>query len=137
MASEDDLRSALSSAHEHLRFGGAAVFAPDHIAETFRATTDCGGYGGPGRAMRYLEWLWDPDPSDNTYLQDFAYLLKEDDETVRVEYDRHTMGLFGREVWLSMLRDVGFDPKAVVFDHSEIPPGSHEVFVAAKRGQGS
>ena len=132
MTTESDLRSALTTAFAHLRVGGAAIFAPDHIWETFQPTTDCGGYDGPERALRYLEWLWDPDPTDSIYTQDFAYLFRERDGTVHAEQDRHFMGLFSRDVWLQTLREVGFDARALPFDHSEMPPSTHEIFLASK-----
>ena len=37
MTSEADLRAALATAAEHLRPGGVAVFAPDHVRETLRS----------------------------------------------------------------------------------------------------
>jgi hypothetical protein len=40
--------------------------------------------------------------------------------------------LFARADWLRLLSDVGFQPRAVLFDHSELDPGSYEVFVCAK-----
>ena len=132
ITTEADLRRTLETAFVHLRPGGAAVFAPDHIRENFRPITDCGGYDGDGRAMRYVEWLWDPDPSDTTYTQDFAYLLRDGDGSVRVEHDRHVMGLFARDLWLRMLSEVGFDARVLPFDHSEIRPGTYEVFLGAK-----
>lgn len=132
ITTESDLRDTLITAFEHLRPGGAAIFAPDHIRETFGPTTDCGGHDGAERALRYVEWLWDPDPTDTTYTQDFAYLLRGSDGNVRVEHDRHIMGLFARGMWLTILRDIGFEARAVPFDHSEITPGSHEVFVGTK-----
>lgn len=132
ITNEHDLKRTLGTAFEHLRPGGVAIFAPDHIRETFEPTTDCGGYDGIERALRYVEWLWDPDPTDTTYAQDFAYLLRESDGSVRVEHDRHVMGLFARDTWLLTLQRIGFQARAVPFDHSEIAPGSHEVFVATK-----
>ena len=42
ITSEPDLKRTLSTAFEHLRPGGVAIFAPDHIRETFEPTTDCG-----------------------------------------------------------------------------------------------
>jgi hypothetical protein len=47
-------------------FGGAAVFAPDHVRETLTPTTDHGGNDGDEWSLRYLEWTWDPDPGDDT-----------------------------------------------------------------------
>jgi hypothetical protein len=95
-----DLRQALESAYVHCRPGGAALFAPDHLKETFKAGVDHGGADGDDRALRYLEWTWDPDSDDTTYTVDYAYLLRERDGKTRVEHDRHIEGLFRRAEWL-------------------------------------
>jgi SAM-dependent methyltransferase len=129
----DDLRQAVRTAFVHCRPGGVALFAPDHVREIFEPATDHGGNDGEGRALRYLEWTFDPDPSDSTYLVDYACLLHEDGQPTRVAYDRHVCGLFDRDDWLRLLGEVGFEnARALPFEHSEVPPGSLEVFVAVK-----
>jgi hypothetical protein len=85
--------------------------------------------------MRFLEWTWDPDPSDTTYLVDYAYILRSGDGSVRVEHDRHVEGLFARADWIRWLSDAGFVARSVPLEHSELEPGAHEVFVA-KRPRG-
>ena len=42
----EDLRAAIETAHLHCRPGGAALFAPDHLRENYRPSTDCGGCDG-------------------------------------------------------------------------------------------
>jgi SAM-dependent methyltransferase len=133
LTTEADLRAAIATAFAHCRPGGAALFAPDHVRENFRPSTDHGGRDGDAtRGLRYLEWTWDPDPSDSTYLVDYAYLLRSPDGGIRVEHDRHVEGLFGRADWLRLLSEAGFVARVVPFEHSELEPGSHEVFVATK-----
>jgi hypothetical protein len=110
MSTAQDLRAALATAFVHVRPGGAAVFAPDCVVETFQPKASHGGHDGAGRALRYLEWDHDPDPDDTSYVTDFALLLREGDADVRVRHDRHVMGLFPRATWLDLLRDVGFAP---------------------------
>jgi SAM-dependent methyltransferase len=133
MASEADLRAAIATAFVHCRGGGAALFAPDFVTENFRAGTDHGGSdGGDGRALRFLEWVWDTDPADETYVADYIFAMRGTDGMVRVEHDRHVEGLFPRANWLRFLSEAGFEPRIVPFDHSELPPGSHEIFVARK-----
>jgi hypothetical protein len=134
MTNEVDLRNAIETAYLHCKSEGVALFAPDHVKETFRPQTKHGGHDGENRSLRYLEWEWDPDPSDSTYVCDFAYLLREADGGIRCEYDRHVFGLFAREVWLQILRDVGFDPQSIPFEHSELESGSCEVFLGFKAG---
>ena len=120
MTDDNALRRAVATAFVHCRPGGAALFAPDYTRETFRPSTDCGGIDAEGRGMRYLEWSSDPDPFDSTYVVDYAFLLREADGSVRVEHDRHVEGLFGRDVWLRILADEGFDAERVPFKHSEL-----------------
>lgn len=132
LTSEADLRAAIDTAFVHCRPGGAALFAPDFVRENFRPGTDHGGHDGPSRALRYLEWTWDPDPHDTTYVVDFAYLLRGPDGVVRVEQDRHVEGLFSRADWLRLLAGAGFEPRAVALEHQELEPCGHELFVAAK-----
>ena len=133
MTSEADLRQAMATAYVHCRRGGAALFAPDAIRETFRSGTHDGGHDGDGRALRFLEWHWDPDPGDNLYTVDYALMLRERDGSLRVEHDRHVEGLFARDQWLQWLRETGFEPAALCVDHSELEPGTYYTFVGRKR----
>jgi trans-aconitate methyltransferase len=134
MTTEADLRRAMETAYAHCEPGGAALFAPDHLRETFRPSTECGGNDGEAGGLRYLAWTWDPDPADTTYLVDYAFLVREPDGSVRVTHDRHTEGLFSRADWLRLLSETGFRPTLVPFDHSELGPGRYEVFLARKPG---
>lgn len=133
MATAEDLRAALETAFVHCVPGGVALVCPDHVRENFRASTDHGGHDGGDRALRYLEWTSDPDPNDSCYTYDMAYLLRSADGTVQVEHDRAICGLFARSEWLAMFAEVGFEGVTVLpFDHSEVEPGVHEMFVATK-----
>ena len=132
MTSEADLRQVFETAFAHCRPGGAAIFAPDHVRDTFAPSTNHGGHDGADRGLRYLEWTWDPDPSDTTYTVDFAYALRSSDGSVHVEHDRHIEGLFARSDWLRLLALAGFEARMVPFDHSEVEAGKYEVFVCTK-----
>lgn len=132
MATEADLRAAVETAFLHCRPGGVALFAPDHVTENFQPGTDSGGHDSEGRALRYLEWTWDPDPTDSTYTVDYAYLLREADGSVDVVHDRHIEGLFARADWLRIISAAGFDAAVIPFHHSELEPGRYEVFVGRR-----
>jgi hypothetical protein len=95
-------------------------------------TTTCRGNDGDGRALRYLDWTWDPDPDDTTYEVEFVYVFREDGKPVRVEHERHIEGLFPRAVWLRLLHEAGFRAKVRTYDHGEIEPGFSEIFVAVR-----
>ncbi len=128
----DDVRRAAETAFVHCRPGGGALFVPDHLRETFHEGTEQGGGDGDGRAIRYLEWTWDPDPADNTCLTDYVYMLRERDGSMRVEHDRHVHGLFSRAEWLAALTDAGFTARVVPIEHSEVESGSYVGFVAVR-----
>jgi trans-aconitate methyltransferase len=132
LTTHDDLRLTLATAFAHCRPGGAALFAPDYTRETFVPATTHGGHDGDDRAMRYLAWISDPDPSDTTYVVDFAYLFHETGQPTRSTYERHVQGLFGRVDWLQHLEEVGFQASMHPFAHSELPAGAVVVFVGTK-----
>jgi len=134
IASLGDLTSAIETAFVHLRPGGVAVFAPDHTRENFREATDHGGHDRDGRALRYLEWTYDPDPTDTTYEVAYAYILREGGQPPRVELDIHTDGLFARADWLRLLGAAGFVVERRTLVHSDVEPDAHDVFVAIKPG---
>jgi SAM-dependent methyltransferase len=127
MTTEADLRRALETAAHHCRPGGVGLFLPDCVRETFEATVETGGHDGPdGRGLRYLEWNREPEPGQTCYGVDFAYLLREADGTVRAVQDHHVFGLFPRDLWLDLLREVGFEPSVGV------DPWERDVFVGVR-----
>ena len=114
LTSEDDVHAMASTAAFHCRPGGSVIVVPDHVRESFTPPyTESGGHDSlDGRGMRYLMWCTDPDPSDSTYISDFAYLLRESDGTIRVEHDRHVHGIFSKSVWIDALTKVGLQTTA-------------------------
>jgi Methyltransferase domain len=114
ITTEDDLRATIETAFLHCRPGGVALFAPDSVTELFEPRTEHGGHDADGKGMRYLEWDWDPDPSDSTYLVDFAYLIRNENDEVEVVHDRHEVGLFPRRTWMDLLTGAGFEAQRVV-----------------------
>ena len=132
MTSEGDLARAIETAFAHCRPGGIAVFVPDRTAETFEPGTDHGGVdGGDGRGVRYLEWVWDPDPDDSWVLTEYAFLLRDPDGSVRVVHEAHRTGLFGRRTWLRLMAEAGFDPDAVIEETTE-DRAPRELFVGRR-----
>lgn len=126
MLTVGELRSALETAAIHCKPGGNTLFVPDYVRETFEPSTAHGGSDGDRRSLRYLEWTYDPDESDSTYITEFVYLLRNGDQETQVEHDRHTCGLFSRVDWLQILNEVSFETE-VIRD-----PFERELFLARK-----
>jgi SAM-dependent methyltransferase len=116
MTNREDLQHAVGTAFEHCRPGGVAVFVPDATAETFEESTDHGGRDGIDdeglplvRGVRYLEWTWDPDPTDSWVQTEYSFLLRDDDGSVRAVHESHRTGIFHRDVWIEVLTGSGFE----------------------------
>jgi SAM-dependent methyltransferase len=127
-ATEADLCATIGTAALHCRPGGLVVLAPDCTQESFARPgaeapragvpadggTDHGGEDGPdGRALRFLEWSWDPDPGDSQFEVAYAFVLREADGSTRVELDRHTEGLFPEATWLRLMRECGLEARTL------------------------
>jgi SAM-dependent methyltransferase len=120
MTSEDDLGQVMRTAFEHCRPRGVAVFMPDNITETFEPGTGCGGAdGADGRAARFLDWSWDPDPADTWTQTDYVYMLRRPGEPLRVVQESHRLGLFPRDTWLRLLAGTGFEAQSLTEQTSE------------------
>jgi SAM-dependent methyltransferase len=126
MLNLNDLRQAMETAFVHLKPGGMALFVPDYVRETFEPDTDHDGHDGEGLAVRYLEWTYDPDEHDTTFVTDYVFVLREDGQPMHVEYDQHVHGLFPVDDWLRLVREVGFQAEYVIDDYERY------VFIARK-----
>jgi trans-aconitate methyltransferase len=108
-----DVLATLQTAAVHCRPGGTVAVLPDHVRETYAPSVDHGGHdAADGRGLRYLEWSWDPDSDDCTYVVDYAFLLRAADGSVTVAHDRHTEGLFARAEWLQWFVDAGIPARS-------------------------
>ena len=124
----DAVRATLRTAARHCRAGGIVVVLPDCVRETLEPSTECGGEdGADGRALRYLMWTWDRDPTDSVFEVEYAFLLRDPDGQVTIEQDRHQEGCFPRADWLTWFDDAGLDTRI----HNDA--WKRDVFVSRKR----
>jgi len=123
MLGEGDLAAAFATAAAHLDPGGVLVVAPDWFGETFPDRTAVfETRERDGVELTYFDYTWDPDPSDTLVRVDMTMLVREGDD-VRMEEDRHVMGLFPRATWLDLLQRAGFEVEErphVASDHGYV-----------------
>ena len=112
MTTEEDVLATARTAFVHTRPGGAAIFAPDHLWDTFRESTELIEGEDGSRALRCLAWTWDADSCDATYAVEYALLLR-DGNTVTAAHDRHVAGLFSEATWHRLLRTTGFEVETI------------------------
>ncbi len=109
LTTEADLAAALTTAHAHLRPGGAVLVMPDCVTETYVPNEETGGEDGDdGRSLRYLIWTHPSMPGATAFYEDFAMLLRTPDGAVQCVHDRHCFGLFTRAQWRDAFRCAGF-----------------------------
>lgn len=131
MLTESDLRAAIATVAAHLAPGGAAVLAPDAVAETFSAGAHAESHADPatGRAVCLTEWVLPPAPGETSYDVHYHLLLREPSGATRSLHDPHRCGVFPRATWLRLLSEAGLSP-AVQTRICEGDP--YETFVAVR-----
>jgi len=112
ITTEADLAAVMRTAWTHLRPGGAALFMPDCLKDTFVEGHEEHAGDDDTRSLRAISWWYDPDLWDTTHVYDFAFLLRENGE-VRAVHDRHVCGLFPTDTWCTLAREAGFRVEVV------------------------
>jgi SAM-dependent methyltransferase len=109
---EPDLVKVARTAFEHCRPGGIAVFAPDHLAGTFRPGKGGGGASDDaGNQASFRERTTDPDPADEWIECEYEFTLRAADGTERVVTETHRLSAFRESTWMRVLRGAGFEPE--------------------------
>lgn len=103
-----DLRQTFETAAAHLETGGIVIAAPDRFRETFRPPhVKYYTNADSGMELTVIEYHWDPELADTVVEALFLYLIRTG-EGLRVEQDRHVMGLFPLRTWLDIMEETGF-----------------------------
>jgi len=114
VAEEKDLKRAVETAFVHCAPGGAALFCPDVLRETFTPATFCKSNNDGDRSLRSLVWRREIEPTGDHYIMEIVHLmLRKGEGEVKVVHDRHRMGAFSRAVWLANLEQAGFRPQCI------------------------
>ena len=133
MLSEDDLRATFATAAAHLEKGGVFITAPDWLRESFRdPSVDHGTNTDGSITFTNLEYTYDPDPADTT-IECLSWYIIREGANLRVEQDRHVMGLFDVNTWLTLMEQAGFDVEKIPYDVHEDHRQAH-LFIGVLRG---
>lgn len=107
MTSEADLFSAIRTAYDHTRPGGAVIIASDGYKDTFEENTETQHESDGSRSAVLTMWDWDPDPEDDTFNTEYVLLMRDGDR-VEAAHETHVQGLFSLAVWRRLLAQAGF-----------------------------
>ena len=113
MTTQRDLARAIKTAFVHCRPGGAVLFQPDFVHETYKPQRKRGGHADGGRKLSYVE-ISRPLATDATTTEvEFRMTLTEADGAKRAFVDKHEVGMFRRAIWSRLLSDAGFRVRRV------------------------
>ncbi|MDP3051598.1 MAG: class I SAM-dependent methyltransferase [Eubacteriales bacterium] len=130
--SESDLLATFRSVAAHLEPGGVFITSPDHFAETFHALKVGHATHSDGNMeVTYLEYTYDPDPSD-TKIETIMFYLIRAEGGLRIEHDRHVTGLFPKSTWIGLMNEAGFSVEERAF-HLGTAKQPYELLVGVLR----
>jgi len=72
--------------------------------------------------ITFIENYYDHDPTDTSYEVIFIYLIRTKGK-LEIHTDRHLCGIFKLEIWLELLKQIGFKVKQMKFTHSTFVEG--------------
>jgi len=131
MRTEDDLRAAFRTAHEHLRAGGVFVtyaeFTPERFAYEGATRTKATTHARGDVEVTFIEHRFDPDANDAEFEMLFVYVIRRGRD-VKVETDRHVHGLFPLPTWRRLMEETGF----LVTELAGTPPDPTPRFAAVR-----
>jgi hypothetical protein len=115
LLSEEDLEATIVTAKAHLKTGGVLIMCPDWFEENFpnefvyHERHLCGE-----TRLTYIEYIHDPAPGD-TMVELIMFILVNEEGRLRIEQDRHTLGLFPKATWLKRIYEAGFEVETKPF----------------------
>ncbi|MFQ5570970.1 MAG: hypothetical protein ACE5G0_14925 [Rhodothermales bacterium] len=81
----------------------------DALAETFRDPFVEYSTRSDGEVeLTFIEFDYDPDAGDTIIESIMVYLIREGGR-LRIEHDRHVIGLFSLQEWLDLMAEAGFE----------------------------
>jgi hypothetical protein len=133
MTSIDELEAVYRTAAAHLAVGGVMIALPEELrgrvaADRVEVDTSTDGE----RVVTVIETNYDADPTDHTFETTFVFLIRERGE-MKVEVDRHVVGIFELDEFLGAMRAAGFAPRAEVWELSDWEPGEEMPLITAVR----
>ena len=115
MTTKEDLKRAIATANKHLKPGGVLLIMAN-IKETFKPNNFV--YTGKKGDIEIVifENNYIPHDNDSIYEATIIYLIR-DKGKLKTYTDVHTLGLFDKKTWFSLLKEKGFEVKETKKEH--------------------
>lgn len=131
MTSIQELEAVYATAAAHLRAGGVMVAFLETLRDRFvQHGTQVKTTYLEGRSVTVVESDYDSDPTDHSFEKSFVFLIHERGE-LRIEVDRHAIGIFDREEFIEAIRGAGFEVGSSQGRSSELPGDPEDPLITA------
>lgn len=115
MTTVKDLRRTIITAYKHLNPGGVLLII-SNIAGQFKQNNFLYTGSKGDVEITIFENNYMPDTTETTYEVTFIYLIRRKGK-LEIHTDRHIIGIFKLEIWLDLLKEVGFEVKHKQTEH--------------------
>lgn len=105
MTTLPELGMTITAACRHLRPGGVLLIVTK-LREEFRENNFCYTGRAPGVEITVFENNYVHEPDRTGYEANLVYLIRRDGR-LTIHTDRHVLGLYSQDEWLSLLGDAG------------------------------
>jgi SAM-dependent methyltransferase len=133
MTSVEELEMVYRTAAAHLSVGGVMIGLPEELKGRLPDDyIDIDTQTDGARTVTMIETKFDADPDDNEHEAIFIFLIRDGGE-MRVEVDRHHVGIFTLDEFLGAMRMAGFAPRAEPWELSDWTAGQEMPLITAIR----
>jgi hypothetical protein len=113
MSSKDDLIATFRNVYRHIKPGGVMICYAEVTKESFkqnssRVSTAQSRLKPKNIDITFIENAYDPNPNDDNFESTHIYLIRKDGQ-LKIEQDKHILGVFPIDFWRSSLIEVGFN----------------------------
>jgi SAM-dependent methyltransferase len=132
LLSEGDLAAAFTTAYIYLKPGGILFTMAEITRENFKQNKMFSSTHVNGDTdVTFIENYYDSNPTDSIYEATFVFLVRQGGR-LKIENDRHLLGIFRTNTWLDLLQKTGFsvNRKEYVSPDPEIEP--FPLFICSK-----
>jgi hypothetical protein len=132
MLTKDDLMAVFTTAFIYLKPGGVMLTLAEVTKENFHQNRMfCSTHIKDDINITFVQNYYDPDPGDTIYEATYAFFIRKGGR-MRIENDRHLVGIFKKQVWVDLLTKAGFNIIEKQFTSSNTEMESIPMFICLK-----
>lgn len=132
MLTESDLAAAFTTAYIYLKPGGILLTMAETTKENFRQNRMfCSTHVKGDMDITFVQNYYDSNPADTIYEGTFVFLIRHGGR-LRIENDRHFLGIFRANIWSELLRKTGFDVIEKEYEPLHEEMGPFPLFICTK-----